>query len=373
MTNGFFAASFANSITLLAESISAAAQSPEASELFENVCLISKNVTDLISTHILHTDDGSPASRFKLTCHPGLHCFSVLNPDACRLILSYLEPKEACIMQSLCRFTRIVFIESLSSYWTYNLKFRFGYLSFESSNYSFAKYIELYSDELQSELGHLSSVAGIYDDIIKYNSVYKRGVIGLVSDLIYFDDLRIARTISRKRYMAMSTIITETEQDVLNFKTITHDHPGSSKSFLPLVNAERNQIIRGIDQQILSQQIVFPGYIGYVVNLLCLREEHEHLRLTVMWSLFRDMMLFETTEAKLEYKSLLEPIAQKDFWGVALTDFSEDDMKSAQPSCHAIHPRDLLKNLTPSVIRKEELEREIDNTRHSLALIRYSY
>eukprot|EP01042_Synura_sphagnicola_P006218 gene6218-7947_t len=52
-------------------------------------------------------------------------------------------------------------------------------------------------------------------------------------------------------------------------------------------------------------------------------------------------MVFETRVAKLEYKSLLDPVELKDFWGVALDDFSPDMLEKAQPSLSSSVSRDL--------------------------------
>ena len=38
---------------------------------------------------------------------------------------------------------------------------------------------------------------------------------------------------------------------------------------------------------------VHPGFLGYAIDLIDLRPEHQHLRMSVCWALFKDLAIFE--------------------------------------------------------------------------------
>ena len=40
-----------------------------------------------------------------------------------------------------------------------------------------------------------------------------------------------------------------------------------------------------------------PGFVGYAIHMISLREEHEHLRMSVIWALFKDLAVFATQSA----------------------------------------------------------------------------
>eukprot|EP01041_Mallomonas_annulata_P000640 gene640-1233_t len=357
-------------ISLIGQSVTEFAQTPEVSDLIDNVLLISKNVSDMINSQLLYENFEQIDPRY--IYRDDYHSWETLGNDTLRQIVSYLHPKEACYVQVSCAFSRATFIDGIDSFWINQLSRRLPG-SLPTCRYAYAKYVEDNNLELESEIQHIQSVSHIYEAIQQCKTIRIGNIIGMICDLIWFADERIARTMSKKRFMAMRTIITRTEQDVLKVKRVTECMEKSPKSFLSYENATRNQAMYLTEQtRILTEENNIPGFIGYVVNLVKLRKEHEYLRMTVIWSLFRDMMVFESTEAKLSYKSLLEPESMKDFWGVGLNDYSDEELQTVQPSFQYRGPRDLSELAVSPKERISKMERQLENGITSLAIIRYS-
>lgn len=164
------------------------------------------------------------------------------------------------------------------------------------------------------------------------------GVIGLLSDLVTVPDLRIARALSNKRRAALSTVIVDDDDVVFDFRrrgiytgpvnflplsVLRLEKPTPLASLLipplPPPSAGNHVVAaaaagvageRGISgcggggkEDVgagllpLSPEIPAPaGFLGYAVRLLQLRPEHESLRWTALFAVFKDLVVFQTTE-----------------------------------------------------------------------------
>lgn len=291
--------------------------------------------------------------------------------DSLKQIYLFLEPHDACVLQTTCSFANDVFVNVSSHYWKQQCLKRFGSIiacSISKSSY-YSEYINMHNADLDVEIEHTTAAIMSYDALNIARSKRVEGVIGMLSDIAWVDDERVAKALSKKRYMAMRTIITRNAEVVVAFKKATTALPREwPSSFLPL-----SRTMEDMDVTVLDSNLVFDGFIGYAVNLFKLRPEDEYLRRTVLWTLFRDIMVFETREAKLTYKSLLEPVALKSFWGVALDDFDDVKVRKDFPCFRWGSPRDLKSlQMSPSQ-RLETLRRQLENGRSSREIVRYSY
>eukprot|EP00607_Mallomonas_marina_P009865 CAMPEP_0182420676 /NCGR_PEP_ID=MMETSP1167-20130531/5646_1 /TAXON_ID=2988 /ORGANISM="Mallomonas Sp, Strain CCMP3275" /LENGTH=214 /DNA_ID=CAMNT_0024596941 /DNA_START=527 /DNA_END=1171 /DNA_ORIENTATION=- len=209
-----------------------------------------------------------------------------------------------------------------------------------------------------------------------YGRAYSKGIIGMLCDLVYFDDDRVGKVLSKKRYMAMRTIITETQADVSSFQRYTRTLKAFPKSFLPLANTHRDLIDQSQDAERgpsnYLRSVEYPGFLGYVVELVRLPPNHEYLRNSVIWSLFREMMVFETAESLMSYRSQLHAEAAREFWGVALDDYTTDKLQNVHPHFRARIPRDLSAYSTVPDMRIHQMQRRVEHCERSLAFIRYS-
>ena len=300
--------------------------------------------------------------------------WGLLNLDVAVNILSYLDAKDCSVMQQIDTFSNSVVSHQRVPLWQQMCLRTYGNrVITESPNSSpYYLFIHHHNLDLNNEIAHLNAAKGIYEAIYLYNRYYSRGIIGIVSDLAWLDDIRVARALSRKRFMAMVTLIMERDEDIIALKRAVHGRVHGISSFLTVESVSRAaQADNSID--VLSQHIGFPGFMGYAVNLIKLREEHEYLRRTVFWSLFRDLMVFETRVSKLEFKSLLEPQALKDFWGVALDDYSEDILNAAKPCFRSNQQRDLNAYVMNPNDRLMKLKKCLENGLHSETIIKYTY
>lgn len=169
------------------------------------------------------------------------------------------------------------------------------------------------------------------------------GIVGLVSDLVTISDPIIARALSAKRRAALSTVVVD--NDGVLFELRHRDLVRGAVNFLPLSTLHlentslvprvlsastasppsaappASALVRGrgageggtngggaggrgegrneerVDLLPIAPEMPAPaGFVGYAVRLLELRSEHESLRWTVLFTLYKDLVVFETTE-----------------------------------------------------------------------------
>lgn len=235
------------------------------------------------------------------------------------------------------------------------------------------------------EAGNLRSTQRIRESLQMYSSNHGGGVIGLLSDLGMIPDLRIARAVSHKRRAAMSSAVVANEVIVYDFRC--RGYFSGPLNFLPL----RPLLLEGTMETAGGERTLPtapedpapPGFLGYAIRLIRLRPEHESLRWTVLFTVFKDLAVFETTaqaeavrermpQGRLFYCALDHPGALDDpcqsgmaplphigHWGFrplltrpgrASSDGGRPEMVSASA---------------------ERLEKAVANARHSLAFIQY--
>jgi hypothetical protein len=81
----------------------------------------------------------------------------------------------------------------------------------------------------------------------------------------------------------------------------------------------------------LSASELPEGFIGYAVNLLQMRPEHEYLRFTVFGVIFYNLMVFTTRDAANRYASTVEVQQIQGLWTVALDDYSDAELDAVFP------------------------------------------
>jgi chromosome segregation ATPase len=262
-----------------------------------------------------------------------------------------------------------------SSYWNDALISRFGTAKGPNSDQDIVKYLNAHMKECQNEQLHFKSAEHCYTAFYEYCTLKRgSGIIGLVCDIAWFDDERIARVISKKRYMAMMTVLTEYERDVHRFKKAITDNGRGPRSFLPVSSAPPPNTIDPDLERVKSDNITFPGFIGFAVNMVRLRPEHENLRYSVFWGLFRDLMLFDTLESASEYSRFLTVNELEKFWVVTLDRYSDEELASTYPCMRSRSPRHLtaMYDRTPWQVQAALVTR-LHNAQNSYELARYSY
>lgn len=183
------------------------------------------------------------------------------------------------------------------------------------------------------EAGNLRATQRARESLQTYATKHGGGIIGLVSDLGYIPDQRIARSVSSMRRAAMSSAVVANERVVYDFRcrglysgplnflpirTLLLEHPGASATgssdgagvdgdgsgpndVAAMGIGGGGAAVPGANDLLpLAPEAPAPdGFLGYVVRLMHLRREHEYLRWTVLFAVFKDMAVFES-EAQAE-------------------------------------------------------------------------
>lgn len=293
-------------------------------------------------------------------------------------ICSFLSPQELSAFGAVSQFTREVFrymAHDGSQYWSNAMKIRFAPLSMQGSGQGIVKYLNLHLKNCQSQEQHFKSAEHCYSAFYQYCTRKQgTGIIGLVCDIGWFDDEIIAKVISRKRYMAMLTVLTEHERDVYMFKKAITDDGRGPRSFLPVSSAPTLNTIDIDLERVKANSIIYPGFIGFAVNMVRLRPEHEYLRYTVFWGLFRDLMIFKTLDSASEYSRFLTVDELEKFWVVTLDRYSDEELNNTYPCMSATTPRDLTEMYRRSPWEVQaSLRQKVSNAQLSYEIARYSY
>ncbi|KAF2077867.1 hypothetical protein CYY_000829 [Polysphondylium violaceum] len=148
------------------------------------------------------------------------------------------------------------------------------------------------------------------------------GIVGLVNTLIFVEDEREATSYSKLVGKKAEAVIFSNKDDFQSYNKKYREQAQSSfyavslDNMIPFSrqprrqNGYNNQQSQDVTEQgllNLSPQEGAPlvGFLGYSCNRVQLREKHQHLRKTLVWSLFRDTMVFDTMEHGLAYRTFL--------------------------------------------------------------------
>lgn len=187
--------------------------------------------------------------------------------------------------------------------------------------------------------------------------------------MAWTDSPLLSAVLSKKRYMTMSTILTYSIGDVHRFKkAIDCDR---IRSFLP-VRSSSPSVIDSDLLRVQANEIEFPGFIGYAVNLLKLPESLEYLRYTVFWGLFRDLMVFENRTSSELYGRELSPEEMEKYWVVTLEDYSEEILENVYPRLSVKKQRECYYESSADVMRRRLGDR-VENGVISYSIARCTY
>ena len=290
---------------------------------------------------------------------PG-HLSCSICQDIISNICSYTEPGDLMSLRCCSKHLRCCVDRLRDEYWATHLP-----ISSLSEKHNDCKrlYFERLFYSSQTEFRHFQSIQWYYAAIHMYNSKYTSGVVGLLSDIGWVNDDKLAKILSRKRFMTMHTVITNTMKDVHNFKAITlrlgQEGP---HSFLPL---EALQHMHPTEYNtIMNNAIETPGFINYAVNLIQLKPEHEYLRWTAYYGVFRDLMVFERRVDVINYTATLDAAAATALWVVTLEDYDASVLDDIYPR-FSTSPRSCYYS-APMAQTKQRLENRIYDTHRAL-------
>lgn len=163
------------------------------------------------------------------------------------------------------------------------------------SSTAFKSYMLSLRHELMLELLHTNAVAPTYAALETYCShtaPLDHGFIAMFCDIVEFTDARVARFVSMKRHHALSVVLAATADHVNSFrKRSEYTQP---VAFVPVCNPNWPAFELPVIDDV-------PGFLGYAFDYVCMAPGYEALKDTVVKSILRDLMIFDTTEHAAAY------------------------------------------------------------------------
>lgn len=314
-----------------------------------------------------------------------LHC---MRSDPFTEVCSYLNPKDLCNLRATSKFSNEVISRHSNMYWKSYCWRYYSCSDLRMEATFLLRFLSLRLKDLEMKRDNLTALRRQRLGIDHYLRQNGQGIIGILSDLAWVEDEAIAKTISRKRFMAMATIITTDEGVITRFKDVTkYIAPRSASSFMPHATAV-NSLVDKSHIDMLKAKIDAPGLHGYAVNLLQLRPEHEYLRYSVFWLIFKNLMIFDSILNLTNYYDTLTIAVAEDFWATSV-DTYEAETEDAFPRLltrrndttlgadarvtYNIYSSGKGSNSGSSVDDiLAKLVQEIKNARHSYTVLRYT-
>ena len=280
-------------------------------------------------------------------------------------VCSYLGPKDLCSLAATSKFSNDVITKHGRVYWKTHCRREYGTVDMRGEvNYKM-NFLRLRTEDLERRESQAAALRRPRAGVEEYRRRGGEGIVGVLADIAWVKDESIAKTISRKRFMAMATIITSSECDITRFKADNKNLLGAT-SFMPYSTAVRS--INGTAHvDMLQRDVLAPGFLGYVVNLICLKPKHEYLRYTVFWIIFKNLMIFDTVANMFEYRFNLDASEAGDFWGVSIEEYAAESAE--------VFPRLLTQPTAQSSTTAEQrlmLQNDISKTKHSYTVLRYT-
>lgn len=271
--------------------------------------------------------------------------FQSLSFDQVLDILFFLEAEDACSFRKTSRFTEDVFQTAGETYWRHLCFKKFGVSALIESEQSkfYAQYLYLHHRHLEIEVMHVKSLMHCYEAMAKYFSCslenFQPAVYGMLSDFVWTDCARLSAVLSKNRIFALPTIVVDSEQTIFEFKRLVHPIVVGPASFLPITVAMQGIEASTDNYDFNNEPQGVLGFLGYAVNLFRLRSEHEHFRYAILTLLFKNLMVFDTVASKLEYEMSLPAPARVQFRGVAMDEYTDEELARTYPRFAYRSPR----------------------------------
>ncbi|ETK72850.1 hypothetical protein L915_20145 [Phytophthora nicotianae] len=163
-----------------------------------------------------------------------------------------------------------------------------------TSTSAFKSYLFSLRHELDRELAHTHSVHPTHQALEQYcASTDQHGFVAMFCDIIEFHDPRIARFVAWKRQSALSMVLAATPTHVMNFRKRS-SYVGPI-TFVPVDNP--------LWPVFTSSRVDAPGFMGYAFDHVTMIPGYEALRNTVVKSILKELMIFDTPENAAAYGS----------------------------------------------------------------------
>ena len=162
-----------------------------------------------------------------------------------------------------------------------------------TSSSFFKSYLLSFRHELDQELAHTHAVHPTHKALEQFcSSTEQHGFVAMFCDTVEFHDPRIARFVAWKRQSALSMVLAATPDHVMNFrKQSSYIGP---ITFVPVDNP--------LWPVFTSSMVDTPEFMGYAFDHATMVEGYEALKDTVVKSILKELMIFDTTENSAAYR-----------------------------------------------------------------------
>lgn len=321
----------------------------------------------------------------------GLDFVSLLSDDVLTFVFSYLDVYSLSCTSRVCRRLRRVNEVYQTALWRlhYNvLAQEMSIVRTDSLNIK-KKFIELKALANRAEMRHFGTLRRLMTAMCNMPPNF---VVNVVANIGWFNESAVAIAVSARRHSALSAVVLRHSADALVFRRES-GYVGpvtflSQDSTAPLMNGT------------ISQQTAFPvipncfcghdienkscestGFIGYVVDIICLKDEDEYMRYTFLLWAYRNLSVWKSRLKMQRARDLgILPLSVP---SVALDEFNLDDPTFLKSwfRCGVIdakyfpcfvsigRPRPLIRTHEQLIKHFEYLQRQKDQFRVSFNLV----
>ncbi|KAL4102552.1 hypothetical protein PRIC1_006297 [Phytophthora ramorum] len=270
------------------------ATTPRATSAFEQVTVSTSCSFRSTFVHSIDSDViGSPkVTGIASSSSSESHLQALSIDGVALLIVSYLDGESLARVQGVNTAWRVFIQQYRESLYRSLLEERQVFHTVITSTLAFKSYLFSLRHELDRELAHTHAVQHTHQALEQYcASTEEHGFVAMFCDIIEFRDPRIARFVAWKRQSALSMVLAATPNHVMAFRKQSN-YVGPI-TFVPVDNP--------LWPVFTSSPVHVPGFMGYAFDHVTMVEGYEALKETVVKSILKELMIFDTTENAAAY------------------------------------------------------------------------
>ncbi|KAL3661980.1 hypothetical protein V7S43_012787 [Phytophthora oleae] len=208
------------------------------------------------------------------------------------LLVSYLDGESLSRVQGINKAWRCFIQQYRENLYRVLVEERRVFSTVITSTSAFKSYLFSLRHQLDRELAHTHGVHSTHQALEQYcASTEKHGFVAMFCDILEFRDPRISRFVAWKRQSALSMVLAATPENVMNFRKRS-SYVGPI-TFVPVDNP--------LWPVFTSDPVNAPGFMGYAFDHVTIVPGYEALKETVVKSILKELMLFDTPENAANY------------------------------------------------------------------------
>ncbi|KAL7693436.1 putative F-box domain-containing protein [Plasmopara halstedii] len=209
------------------------------------------------------------------------------------LIISYLDGESLSRVQGVSKAWREFIQQHLERLYQVLIYERQVFHTVITSRSAFLSYLFSKRHELDQELAHTHAVQSKYQALEQYcTSTEDHGFVAMFCDIIEFTNPKIARFVALKRQSALSMVLAATPTHVMKFRK-------QSKFVGPITFVPVDNPLWPV---FTLSPVTARGFLGYAFDHVRVVHGYEALKDTVIKSILKDLMIFDTMEHIAAYE-----------------------------------------------------------------------